>query len=244
MKPDGSAALYPGMEQVALVTGGAKGIGAAIASRLLRDGWRVVVADRDPVAESGIRSVVCDVSDEAAVGALLRSVEATEGRLDALVCNAGFMIRKPIADLTLAEWSAVLATNLTSTFLLVRAAEAMLARGKGRGGHHRVVPRTHVRAGYRVVFRVQGRAGGADACAGDQPGPGCAGQLHQPRLGRHQGAGAVGPGARIPSGRTRRAAGRYRLHSPAFLVGPDSAFITGAEFVVDGGVTRKMIYPE
>jgi hypothetical protein len=120
-------------ERVALVTGGAAGIGAGIAARLSQDGWRVVVADRDPsgVAPDGARYVVCDVGDEAQVAALLRSIEAAEQRLDALVCNAGFMIRKPIGLLSLAEWSSVLTTNLTSTFLLVRAAEALLRRAKG-----------------------------------------------------------------------------------------------------------------
>ena len=56
---------------------------------------------------------------------------AREGRLDALVCNAGINIRKPIARLTLAEWSRVIGTNLTSTFLLTRAGEAMLRAAKG-----------------------------------------------------------------------------------------------------------------
>ncbi len=94
---------------------------------------RVVVADREPggAAPPGGRYVVCDVADEAAVSALLHSVGATEQRLDALICNAGFMIRKPIADLSLAEWSSVLTTNLTSTFLLVRAAETLLRAAKG-----------------------------------------------------------------------------------------------------------------
>ena len=61
---------------VALVTGGAHGIGAAIAARLARDGWSVVVADRDASgsAPSGGRYVVCDVADESAVGALLAGV--------------------------------------------------------------------------------------------------------------------------------------------------------------------------
>ena len=118
---------------VALVTGGAHGIGAAIAARLARDGWRVVVADMDPhgVAPPGARYAVCDVADEAAVGALIAEVTAREGRLDALVCNAGINIRKPIARLTLAEWSRVIGTNLTSTFLLTRAARQCCARPRG-----------------------------------------------------------------------------------------------------------------
>jgi NAD(P)-dependent dehydrogenase (short-subunit alcohol dehydrogenase family) len=106
-------------KRVALVSGGAKAIGAGIAVRLSRNGWRVVVADREPAGaapEPG-RYVVCDVGEEAAISGLLRSIATTERRLDALICNAGFMIRKPIADLSLSEWSSVLATNLTSTFL-------------------------------------------------------------------------------------------------------------------------------
>src|SRR4051794_27869157 len=119
--------------RVALVTGGARGIGAGIASRLAGDGWRVVVADRDAggPAPPGGRYVASDVSDEAAVARLVQAVGATEQRLDALVCNAGFMIRKPIGKLTLAEWASVLGTNLTSTFLLVRGFEALLRTAHG-----------------------------------------------------------------------------------------------------------------
>src|SRR5262249_22161010 len=63
--------------------------------------------------------------------ALVGGIAGQEARLDALVCNAGVNIRRPIAELTLAEWSRVLATNLTSTFLLVRAGEGMLRAAKG-----------------------------------------------------------------------------------------------------------------
>ena len=107
--------------RVALITGGARGIGAAIAARFTRDGWRVVVADREP------GGVVCDVSDETQVAALV----AAQPRIDALICNAGFGIRKPLVQLTLAEWSSVLGTNLTSIFLLARAAEAKLRAAQG-----------------------------------------------------------------------------------------------------------------
>ena len=81
-------------------TGASAGIGAH-GERLARDGWRVIVADRDAAgsAPPGGRYAVCDVADETAVATLLAGVAAGEGRLDALVCNAGFMIRKPLAQL-------------------------------------------------------------------------------------------------------------------------------------------------
>jgi NAD(P)-dependent dehydrogenase (short-subunit alcohol dehydrogenase family) len=236
------------MEQsprVALVTGGAKGIGAGIAARLACDGWRVVVADRDPAgaAPADGRYAVCNVGDEPSVAALVRSVAATEQRLDALVCNAGFMIRKPIADLSLAEWSSVLATNLTSTFLLVREVEALLRAAKGavvtiassrarmsepntesysasKGG---LVALTHALAiSLGPDIRVNCISPGWIMTKGPEP----TGQEH-----------AFHPAGRV--GRVEDIAGLA-----AFLVGTESGFITGAEFVVDGGVTRKMIYPE
>ena len=85
-------------DRVALVTGGARGIGAGIAARLAAQDWRVVIADRDKgiATPPGGRSIVCDVSDASAVAHLVQDVAATEQRLDALICNAGFMIRKPL----------------------------------------------------------------------------------------------------------------------------------------------------
>ena len=88
----------------------------------------MVVADRHPAAPPQWRPPVqCDVADEPPVCALIDRVRDQEQRLDAVVCNAGIMIRKPIAQLSLAEWTPVLTTNLTSTFLLVRAAETCCA---------------------------------------------------------------------------------------------------------------------
>jgi NAD(P)-dependent dehydrogenase (short-subunit alcohol dehydrogenase family) len=230
---------------VALVTGGAKGIGAGIAGRLARDGWRVVVADRDPSgsAPAGGRYAVCDVGDEASVAALVASVAATEQRLDALICNAGFMIRKPIGELSLAEWGSVLATNLTSTFLLVRAAEALLRAAKGA-----VVTIASTRAGMSEpnTESYSASKGGLVALT----------HALAISLGPDIRVNCISPGwiwtkgpepteaehAFHPAGRVGRVDDIAGL--AAFLVGPDSGFITGAEFVVDGGVTRKMIYPD
>jgi hypothetical protein len=231
--------------RTALVTGGAHGIGASIAARLTGDGFRVVVADIDAsgAAPRGGRYGHFDVSDEAAVLSLIDSVRASEGRLDALVCNAGINIRKPVASLSLAEWSRVIATNLTSTFLLTRAAESLLRAAKGA-----VV----------TIASSRARMSEADTEAYAASKGGLVALTHALAisLGPDVRVNCISPGwiftkgdaprpedhAFHPVGRVGSAEDIAAL--TAFLVGPESGFITGAEFVVDGGVTRKMIYPE
>jgi len=230
---------------VALVTGGAHGIGAAIAARFARDGRRVVVADRDPAgaAPPGGRYVICDVAEEASVGALLADIAAQEGRLDALVCNAGVNIRKPIAALSLAEWSQVIGTNLTSSFLLARAGEALLRAAKGA-----VVTIASTRAHMSEAH--------TEAYAASKGGLVALTHALSISLAPDVRANCISPGwiftkgtppspeddAFHPAGRVGTADDIAAL--AAFLTGPESGFVTGAEFVVDGGVTRKMIYPE
>jgi NAD(P)-dependent dehydrogenase (short-subunit alcohol dehydrogenase family) len=226
---------------VALVTGGARGIGAAIAARLLRNGWDVVVADRD-AAPIG-RSVICDVSDETAVAALIDGIRTTEGRLDALICNAGFGIRKPVEQLSLAEWSSVLATNLTSIFLLVRAAASLL-----RTAHGTVVTIASTRAHMSEP--------NTEAYAASKGGIVALTHALAISLAPDVRVNCISPGWIMTKGpeptqqeHAFHPAGRVGTPEDiatlaAFLVSPDSGFITGSEFVVDGGVTRKMIYPE
>lgn len=230
--------------RTALVTGAGRGIGAATAERLAADGFHVIAVDREPaLAPPNGRAGVCDVSDAAAVSVLIDGIGAREGRLDALICNAGIMIRKPIAELSLEEWSRVIATNLTSTFLLVRAAEKMLRAAKGA-----VVTIASTRAHMSEPD--------TESYAASKGGLLALTHALAISLGPEVRVNCVSPGWIFTKGPTPRAddhaqhpAGRVGTVEDiaamvAYLAGPESGFVTGAEFVIDGGMTRKMIYVE
>jgi len=129
--------------RVALVTGGARGIGLACCRMLAGQGARVIVSDVDmAAAEIAARTLteegfvaeprVMDVTDEDAVAAVFDGVVARHGRLDIVVSNAGVGARVPAEDMPLADWQRVLDVNLTGSFVVGRlAARAMLA---GSGG--------------------------------------------------------------------------------------------------------------
>ena len=130
------------MTKVALITGAARGIGLATASRFLADGWRVamldVLGDILAAAVAGLDrpddtlALVADVSDPAAVQAAVRRAHARFGRIDALVNNAGIAVFKPMLDVTLEEWQRVLSVNLTGPFLMTQAV-APIMRDQGAG---------------------------------------------------------------------------------------------------------------
>src|ERR1700741_205560 len=123
---------------VALITGGAKGIGRAVARHLVSSGWQVGVID---LADSGLRRAFArkrdvfviegDVCDEETASDAVEAIIHRYRRLDGVVSNAGIMIRKPLRRLTLSEWHRLLDTNLTAAFLWARAAEKPLRASKG-----------------------------------------------------------------------------------------------------------------
>ncbi len=119
--------------KVAIVTGGAKGIGRAVCARLAQDGFVPVVWDIAQ-GEGGHAFVACDVTEEAQVAAALARSETEHGPAAVLINNAGLTGPSTlIADTPLAQWQKVQAVNLTGTFLCARAvAGAMVPRGYGR----------------------------------------------------------------------------------------------------------------
>jgi len=115
--------------ELAVVTGGASGIGRVVASALAAVGARVAIFD---LTATGEDAYTVDVTDEAQVKAAFETVVAKHGRLDVLFNNAGIAIRRPTTELTLADWNKVVAVNMTGVFLCAReAGRHMLAGGRG-----------------------------------------------------------------------------------------------------------------
>ena len=125
------------MARVLIVTGGGSGIGAAVAAVAAAAGDRVVICGRrkdalDRVADqTGAEPRVCDVSSPDAVAGLVRDTVAAHGRLDGVVANAGVMRDGAVLDLSPQDWDATVQTNLTSVFLLAKAALPHLIEARG-----------------------------------------------------------------------------------------------------------------
>ena len=130
-------------ERVAIVTGGGRGIGRAIAEAYAHEGARVFIVDRDGArGEAAAKSIsgpagpvgsfAGDVGDEARIGEIVGEVLAATGRIDVLVNNAAVQLEATLLDLTVADFHAVVDTNLLGTFVCSRAVlPAMLAQGRG-----------------------------------------------------------------------------------------------------------------
>lgn len=140
--------------RVALVTGGASGIGRAVAVLLARHGARVWVGDTSPLAENqdefqslGIHEMTCDVRNEEDISRLMCAARGA-GPVSILVCNAGIGLVKQIPEVSLAEWQRVLDTNLTGAFLCSRAViPEMQSQGGGAivmmSSNAGLLPRAH-----------------------------------------------------------------------------------------------------
>ncbi|MCQ8241948.1 SDR family oxidoreductase [Rhizosaccharibacter radicis] len=237
--------------RTALVTGAGSGIGAGIAARLVHDGWTVFAVDQDEDALArrrtelpALRTIVADVGEEASVRDAVRAVaEQCGGRLHGLVSNAGIMVRKPLEQLTLAEWNRVLSVNLTAGFLLARECAPLLRRTRGA-----IVTISSTRAHMSEpdTESYSASKGGILALT----------HALAVSLGPEIRANCVSPGwidvrdeklrpedhEQHPAGRVGRPDDIAAL--AAWLLGPDSGFVTGAEFVSDGGMTRRMIYAD
>jgi NAD(P)-dependent dehydrogenase (short-subunit alcohol dehydrogenase family) len=147
--------MAPSPQKVALVTGAARGIGLATAKRFLAEGWRVALLDIEGELQASAvaalkhpdstLAITCDVSDAAAVAAAMAAVIGRFGRLDALVNNAGVAVFAPVLETSDADWSRIMAVNLTAPFICTKAV-APLMREHGGGAIVNITSISAVRA--------------------------------------------------------------------------------------------------
>ncbi|MBO1901420.1 SDR family oxidoreductase [Leucobacter weissii] len=241
------------MRRVAVVTGGASGIGAACARRLAVEGCAVVIADRDESAaarvagECGGDAVLLDVADRAGVAGVFEEVLRLYGRLDVAINSAGVGVpeRRSIDGLDFETWRRVLSINLDGVFLCMSAeVSAMLDSGGGS-----IV-------NIASVMSVVGAAGAAPYVAAKHGIMGLTKAAALEFADRGIRVNAVGPGhvetpmfskwspaeqaeitSQYPMGRIARA---DEVASFVCMIAGDSArFATGAYFPLDGGYTAQ-----
>jgi NAD(P)-dependent dehydrogenase (short-subunit alcohol dehydrogenase family) len=224
-----------------LVTGGARGIGAAIAARMAVLGWNVTVADIR--GRSPHFFVHCDVSREPDARAAVRKALARFGRLDALVNNAGLTGPDdgPVEKLALAKWNRRIGVNLTGMFLMAKHAVPHLRKARGA-----IVNIASTRA-------LQSEPH-TEAYSASKGGVVALSHALAMSLGPEVRVNCISPGwiahgkvrskdhAQHPVGRVGRDEDVAAL--VAYLLSDAAGFVTGQNLVVDGGMTRKMIYTE
>lgn len=245
-------------DKVAIITGGASGIGKATGKQLASEGARVLLADISPGGEAvaaamraeslDVHFQQTDVSKEADVAALVAAAVARWGRLDVMVANAGIGGRGAADVIEYADWERVIAVNLSSVYLCTRhAVPAMRATGGGAIVNTASVMGLVGTTGAVAYASAKGgvvnltRASALDyAQENIRVNAVCPGHLNDPiGLGGAAARQTESPDtlARYPMGRLGTA--QDVAYAIAFLASDQATFITGAMLAVDGGYSAR-----
>lgn len=236
------------MSGVAVVTGGARGLGWAVGMCLRDDGWQVVAADLVPgETETGDRGITfrqMDVTDRDQVTSTFAAVVEEFGGLDLLVNNAGVTRHRPLVELTWEDWSAVVDVNLHGAFNCLQAAGRLMIEQRGgvivniasvaaeRGAAGRA-PYATTKAALVGLTRSAAVEWAPHGVRVNAVGPG---YVDTGVLQAAIASGTLDPAdvlERIPAGRLAEPAEIGAVVS--FLASPSAAYVTGQVLYVDGG---------
>ena len=246
-------------KRIAVITGGAQGIGKVSAFHLIEKGWNVAVIDVDEEAIDELYSeyegedllcVHADISCEEHIQAAIDQIVSVFGRIDALINNAVQSYFKPLSQLTLEEWNQALAVNLTAPFLFAKYAETELRKNKGAiinicstraiQSEPNTESYTATKGGLLALTHGLAMSLGPDVRVNAiSPGWIDVSAIRKKSQAR-QIEFSEADHAQHPAGRV--GTGKDIANMIEFLLRPENNFITGQNFVIDGGMTKKMIY--
>ncbi|MBW7472640.1 SDR family oxidoreductase [Marinobacter sp. M216] len=248
-------------ERVALVTGGAKGIGRGIVQHLSNEGWKVVFSDLDDTVGKTLESagkgllkfVAGDVASERDVKRMLRETLSWGGRLDAVINNAGIANPEtgPVEALSLKEWQRRLDVNLTGPFLVAKHAVPHLRQARGAIVNIASTRALQSEPDTEAYAATKGGIVALTHALAMSLGPEIRVNCISPGwidTRAHQGS-SEGVPPLTKEDHSQHPVGRVGVPEDIasmtdYLISPKAGFITGQNFVVDGGMVRKMIYGE
>jgi NAD(P)-dependent dehydrogenase (short-subunit alcohol dehydrogenase family) len=224
-----------------ILTGGSNGIGRAIAKRL-RKHYRIINIDKEKNPLKNVDFYKCDISDSQQLLQTIHTIKTTTKKIVALINNAGVFMQQPLQEQSLEDWNKIIATNLTAPYLLSQELAQPLIQAKG---HIINIASTRALMSEKGTEPYSASKGGLVALT------------HALAISfSHQiSVNAISPGwvhtskeklskkdhAQHPSGKVGHPKDIVKMVE--FLLQNDG-FITGSNFVIDGGMTKKMIYEE
>ncbi|MDR2036469.1 MAG: SDR family oxidoreductase [Bacteroidales bacterium] len=236
--------------KLAIVTGGAHGIGKSISMKLLDDGYQVVLLDvssdfieklKGELNNKRLHAIVCDVGNPEEVYQVIQDIGQQYGKIDCLVNNAGISRFKSIEEMTVEEWNRIISVNLSSIFYMVKYVKPYFSDRSA------IVNISSTRA---LMSEPDGEAYGAS-----KGGIFSLSHALAISLGPKTRVNCISPGwievnddvVLSPEDHSQHPAGRVGKANDiaemvAYLLSEKAGFITGQNFVIDGGMTRKMIY--